>query len=102
MTILAPRGDDTIWIRLVGALEMGAEPALAGAVDRVRERAPGSVSVDLAGVTFAGALLAHLLIQLHAAAPRASIYLRHASPVAVFVLAATGVDKLVIRTRSVT
>lgn len=102
VTILAPREDDTIWIRLVGALQMGAEPALTEAVDRVRDRAPRRVSIDLAGVTFAGALLAHLLTQLHAAAPRASIYLHHASPAAVFVLTATGVDKLVIRTRSVT
>jgi anti-anti-sigma regulatory factor len=95
VTILAPPGDDTVWIRLVGAVEMGAEPGLDGAIDRVRKLAPRRVRIDLAGVTFAGSVFVHFLARLHAAAPGASVCVRHAAPVVRFVMTATGVDKLV-------
>jgi anti-anti-sigma regulatory factor len=96
VTILAPAGDDTVWIRLVGAVEMDAEAALDVAIDRVRDLAPHTVLIDLAGVTFAGSVLVGFLIRVHAAAPHASIRLRHAKPMIQFVLTVTAVDKMVI------
>jgi anti-anti-sigma regulatory factor len=96
VTILAPAGDDTVWIRLVGAVEMDAEAALDAAVDRVRDLAPHTVLIDLAGVTFAGSLLVHFLGHVHAAVPQASIRLRHTRPMIQFVLGVTAVDKMVI------
>ena len=95
VTILAPPGDDTMWIRLVGAVEMDAEAALDVAIDRVQNRVPRTVLIDLAGVTFAGSVLVHFLIRVHAAAPHASICLRHARPMIQFVLTVTDVDKMV-------
>jgi anti-anti-sigma regulatory factor len=96
VTILASPGDDTVWIRLVGAVEMEAEAALDVAIDRVQNLVPHTVLIDLAGVTFAGSGLVSFLIGLHAAAPHASIRLRHTRPMIRFVLAVTAIDKLVI------
>ncbi|MGN9812591.1 STAS domain-containing protein [Micromonospora sp. BQ11] len=96
VTITAVRDDKTLSIRLVGAVEMGAEAALNDAINRVRELAPGSVAIDLAGITFAGSLLANFLIGLHAAAPSASTHLHHATPMIRVILTATRVDELVV------
>ena len=96
VSVVAPPAADTVWIRLVGTVEMGAEPALETAVDRVRNRAPRAVTVDLAGVTFASSALVNLLIRLHLAAPRASIHLVFATPAVQRVLAATGFDQLTV------
>ena len=96
VTILATPGDDTVWIRLVGALEMDAEATLDVAIDRVQNLAPRTVLIDLAGVTFAGSVLVRFLILVHGAAPHASIRLRHARPMIRHVLAVTAVDQMVI------
>lgn len=96
VTIAAAPDGNTLWIRLVGAIEMGAEAALDTAIARVQTLTPGTVVIDLAGVTFAGSLLLHFLIRLHAAAPRASIGLRHAKPTIRSILTVTGVHELVI------
>jgi anti-anti-sigma regulatory factor len=96
VTLLAPPGDDTVWIRLVGAVEMDAEAALDAAVHRVQNFAPHTVLIDLAGVTFAGSVLLRFLVHVHAAAPHASIRLRHVRPMIQFVLTVTTVDKVVI------
>ena len=69
VTILAPPGDDTVWIRLVGAVEMDAEATLDMAIDRVQNLGPRTVLIDLAGVTFAGSALVRFLIRVHTAAP---------------------------------
>lgn len=87
--------DDMMWIRLVGAVELGAEAALNKAIDRVQELAPQRVVIDLAGVIFAGSLLAKFLIRLHNAAGPAAIHLHHADSTIRFVLTATHVDDLV-------
>jgi len=87
----------TVWVRLVGAVEMGAEPALDVAVERVRAVAPAVVLVDLAGVTFAGSLLAHFLLRVHAAAGGARISLYGATRSTLLVVTATGGDAFVTR-----
>ena len=96
VTILDLPSDETAWIRLVGAVEMDAEAALDEAIDRVRDLAPHTVLIDLAGVTFAGSLLVHFLGHVRAAVPQASIRLRHTRPMIQFVLGVTAVDKMVI------
>lgn len=95
VTILAPPGGKIVWIRLIGALDMGTEPELDRAIDRVRDVAPGTVLIDLAGVTFAGSLLVHFLIHVHAASRRARIRLIQATPTVRLLVTATGIGEFI-------
>jgi anti-anti-sigma factor len=95
VTIVA-RDDRTVWMRLVGALDIDADPALAAAVTRLSELAPRTVVLDLAGVTFAGATLCHFLVRTRTTVPGASILIRNASPQVQFVMTVTGTDGVVV------
>jgi anti-anti-sigma regulatory factor len=95
VTIVA-RDDRTVWMRLLGALDIDAEPVLTAAVTRLGELAPRRVVLDFAGVTFAGSALCHLLVRLHLIAPGASVLMQHTSPQARYVMAVTGTDDLVV------
>ncbi len=86
---------DTMWIRIIGAVDVGSALALSRAVDRVRDARPRTIIIDLAGVTFAGSVLVHFLIGIHAAGRRSRIRLLRARPVIRVVVAATGVDQFV-------
>lgn len=93
-TRVLPEGD-TLWIRLIGAIDVGSALALSRAIDRVRDARPGTVLIDLGGVTFAGAVLVHFLIAVRAVVGEARICLLRASPLVQVVVAATGADKFV-------
>jgi hypothetical protein len=95
VTIFVPSDGDTVWIRLLGEVEMGAETVLDRAADRVRHVAPDIVAIDLCGVTFAGSELVHFLLRVHAGAPRAPIRLHQAKPMIRTVVTAAGVDAFV-------
>lgn len=95
VTIVA-RADLTVWMRVIGALDLSAEPALTAAVTRVSELSPPAVILEFAGVTFAGATLSHFLIRLHRSVPAASVLMHHASPGTRLVMLATGTDHLVV------
>ena len=88
--------DRTVWMRVIGALDMDAEPALTAAVTRLSELTPDAVILEFAGVTFAGATLSHFLIRLHTAVPDAPVRMRHASPCTRLVMMATGTAHLVV------
>ena len=91
------RADDSVWARVIGALDLDAEDALAGTVTRLGELAPPSVVLDFTGVTFAGASLSHFLIRLRRTVPDAPILMQHASPGTRLVMMVTGTDRLVVQ-----
>lgn len=95
VTVVA-RDDSTVWIRLVGELDIDAEPLLAAAVTRLGELAPRAVVLDFAGVTFAGAPLCHFLVRMRMAVPAAPVLAQHASPLVRCVMTVTGTDGLVV------
>jgi len=84
-----------LWIRLIGAVEMGSAPALSRAVDRVREVRPRRVLIDLAGVTFAGSVLVNFLVRVHTAGCRCRICLLRAGPMSRVAVTATGLADFV-------
>ena len=84
-----------LWIRLIGAVEMGSAPALSRAVDRVREVRPRRVLIDLAGVTFAGSVLVNFLVRVHTAGCRCRICLLRAGPMSRVAVTASGLDDFV-------
>jgi anti-anti-sigma factor len=57
---------------LSGDVDISAKPVLADAVDRVAAAAPQVAVVDLAAITFAGAVLLNFLALLHQALPAGS------------------------------
>ncbi|MCM4081011.1 STAS domain-containing protein [Paractinoplanes hotanensis] len=95
VTVVA-RGNRAVWVRLIGALDIDARPALAATTTQLSRLAPGAVILDFAGVTFAGAALCHFLEQIHRNLPGAPILMQHASPQTRLVMIATGTDSLVV------
>lgn len=93
VSVVAPRDASSAWVRLVGDVDMAAEPALAEATDRLDALAVGLVIIDVAGVTFAGATLTHFVDALHAAHPDAALVLRHPSPLVRHIFTVTGQDR---------
>lgn len=86
--------EDAIWIRLIGAVDLGSALTLSRAVDRIQEVLPRTVLIDLASVTFAGFVLAHFLLGIHAAGRRRICLLR-AGPTIRMIVTATGIDQFV-------
>ncbi|WP_030434749.1 STAS domain-containing protein [Actinoplanes subtropicus] len=84
--------EDAIRIRLIGAVDLGSALTLHQAVDRIQEVLPRTVLIDLAGVTFAGSVLAHFLLGIHAAG-RHRICLLRAGPTIRMIVTATGIDQ---------
>jgi anti-anti-sigma factor len=92
VTITALPGSLRADVRIVGDVDLAAVQVLTDAVGRLSERAPRSVFVDLAGVTFAGSALPNFLMQAHSRMPRGSfLVVSRPSPTTIVVLVATGV-----------
>lgn len=97
ITINAQPSAGSVWIRLVGDVVMGAEPALADAIERVSRSRPVVVVLDLTAVTFVCSTFANFVADVHAAVPDASLLLHKPSQMARLVLAITGLDKIFAR-----
>lgn len=95
VTVVA-RENRTVWIRLIGALDIDAEPVLAATVTHLGRLGPRAVILDFAGVSFAGAVLCHFLVRVRRTVPAAPIRMQHASPLVRYVLTVTGTDGLVV------
>ncbi|MHA3701235.1 STAS domain-containing protein [Jatrophihabitans sp. YIM 134969] len=54
---------DAVTVRVAGELDMATAPALGAALDRLAERAPALVVVELSGVTFLGSAGLGVLVQ---------------------------------------
>ncbi|MCI4063975.1 STAS domain-containing protein [Micromonospora sp. R77] len=93
--LTAPRPPAAL-VCLAGEIDMDADPALAGVVDRLSAVAPSEVVVDLADVTFASSTLLNFLARAHLAltADTALIVCRP-GPHTRRLLEMTGVGKLV-------
>src|SRR5687767_11029571 len=82
VSIVARPTTPSAWIRLVGDLDMAAEPALAEATDRLRALTLRLIVIDLTAVTFVCSTFANFLCSLHRAHPAAELVLRHPSSLA--------------------
>lgn len=98
VTVVAAPDSPSAWIRLVGDVDMGAEPALAEATDRLGSLTASLMVIDLAAVTFAGATLTHFVDTVHDAHPDAALVLRQPSPLIRRILTVTGQDQFVVMT----
>lgn len=96
--VVAPPGSPSAWIRLVGAVDMTAEPDLAEAADRLRRLTVRLIVIDLAEVTFAGATLTHFLDTVRDAHPDAALVLRQPSPLIRRILTLTGQEQVMVMT----
>ena len=96
VTIAAPPGARSVWIRLFGDVDMGGEAALADAVECLLRSRPEVVVIDLIAVTFVCSTFANFVADVHAAVPHAALILCSPSRMARRVLAATGLDTIVI------
>jgi anti-anti-sigma factor len=91
VTVTALPGSHRADVRIAGDVDLAAVPILTGALDRLSERSPRSVFVDLAGVTFAGSALPNFLFQTHGRMPRGSfLVVCRPSPMTLLVLVASG------------
>jgi anti-anti-sigma factor len=91
VTVTALPGSHRADVRIAGDVDMAAVPILTDAVDRLSERSPRSVFIDLAGVTFAGSALPNFLMQTHGRMPRGSfLVICRPDPMTLTVLAASG------------
>lgn len=95
VSIAAPPGQSLACVRLGGALDLTAEPALADAVTRLATLAPRTIVIDLGAVTFACTTLANFVVRVHNASPAATLTLCRATPIAHRVLHLTGIDAIV-------
>lgn len=98
VTVVAPPDSPSAWIRLVGDVDMEADPALAEAADRLGCLTAHLMVIDLAAVTFAGATLTHFIDTVHHAHPDAALVLRQPSPLIRRILTLTGQDQFVVIT----
>jgi anti-anti-sigma factor len=95
VTVTARPGSRRADVRIAGDIDMAAVPRLTDAARRLSEDSPRSVFVDLAGVAFAGSALPNFLAQAHNRIPRgSSLVVCRPSPMARFVLVATGVMEI--------
>lgn len=94
-TVIAEPLARSAWIRLVGDVDIGVEPALAGAVDRLSRSRHDVVVIDLTAVTFACSTFANFVADLHAAIPDAALILHNPSRMVRRVLLITGLDAVV-------
>ena len=92
VSIVARPEFPSAWIRLIGDLDMTAEPALADAIERLTGRPIHLIVVDLRAVTFASSTLANFVAALHRDHPDADLVLHHPSRMVRVILAATGLD----------
>lgn len=95
VSIVARPNAPSAWIRLVGDIDMTAEPALATAVDRLNGLPLRFVVVDLTAVTFVCSTLANFLATLHRAHPHAELVLHRPSPMARTIVTVTGLGTIV-------
>lgn len=98
VTVVAPPDSPSAWIHLVGDVDMGAEPALAEAADRLGGLAVRLMVIDLAAVTFAGATLTHFIDTVHDVHPDAALVLRQPSRLIRRILTVTGQDQFIVMT----
>jgi anti-anti-sigma factor len=96
VSVVAPSDSPSVWVRLVGDVDMVGESALAEAIDRLDRPALRLVVIDLAAVTFACSTLANFLAALHQAHPGAALVLHRASPMVRRIVRVTGVDRFVV------
>lgn len=83
------------WIRLVGDIDMMAEPALATATDRLNGLPLRLIVIDLSAVTFVCSTLVNFLTTLHRDHPHAELVLHRPSPMARTIITVTGMDTIV-------
>jgi anti-anti-sigma factor len=62
--VAAVPGYETVCVRVAGDVDLAGEPVLAGVVRQLAATRCGSVYIDLAGITFAGATLLNFLVCL--------------------------------------
>lgn len=96
VSVVAQPGSPSVWVRLVGDVDMVAEPALAEVIDRLGSLTVRVVIIDLAGVTFACSTFADFLATLHAAHPDAALVLHDPPPMVRLIVRVTGVDRFVV------
>ena len=81
VAVVSRPGSACACVRVAGDIDINAEPGLAAAADQLRAAAPGTVLIDLAGVTFACSTLANFLVCVHNAIPdEASLVLCRSTP----------------------
>jgi anti-anti-sigma factor len=96
VTVTALPGSLRADVRIAGDVDLAAVPILIEALGRLTERAPRSVFVDLAGVTFAGSALPNFLFRTHGRMPRGSfLVICRPSPMTLKVLVASGMMDIV-------
>ncbi|MGN9807732.1 STAS domain-containing protein [Micromonospora sp. BQ11] len=69
ITVLTAPRPPVALVFLAGEIDMHADPALSGVVERLSAVAPSEVVVDLADVTFASSTLLNFLTRAHVALP---------------------------------
>jgi anti-anti-sigma factor len=80
---------------LSGDVDLEARPLLAAAVDQLAAAAPHTTVVDLAAVTFAGAVLASFLARVRTAIPCGSqLVVTRPTPMTHKVLQLTGMEQI--------
>lgn len=99
VSIVARPEAPSAWIRLIGDLDLAAEPALTDAVDRLKTNPLRLIVIDLTAVTFACSTLANFLAALHGTHPGCELVLRHPSRMVRVILALTGLDAYVTVSR---
>ena len=67
--LAAASGQKAVWVRIAGDVDVVGESELVSVVGRVAATRCGSVYIDLAGITFAGAALINLLFRLAVGLP---------------------------------
>lgn len=97
-TIVARPYTATAWIRLLGDLDMAAEPALTDASDRLKVLTLHLIVIDLTAVTFVCSTFVNFPCSLHRTHPGAELVLHHPSPLAAAIVPMVGLDRLVMMT----
>ena len=92
VTIVGRHETRSTWIRIVGDVDLGGEPALADALGSLSRSRPETVVLDLTAVTFVCSVFANFVAAVHDTVPDAVLVMHNPSPMARLVLRLTGLD----------
>ena len=95
VTVVAGPAGHTATLRLVGDLDLAAEPTLADTMGWLSVLAPRAIVIDLTSVAFVCSTFANFLAHLHKRLPEAALTVLHPSHQARVIIRVSGLDAFV-------
>lgn len=97
ITVVVPAHRAWARVCVEGEVDLAAETALVGAVERLATSGAAAVHVDIAAVTFAGSTLPNFLARVHDHLPEAALFVCHPTPLHQRILEVTGLSDVAPR-----